>query len=140
MSFLSTKIASIAPPSKHVQLTHQAPAPLNGFLHHNRQRKELVAGPDDRLRKQNLRPYCSSRKLFTSPLQRNICKRNANIVHVFSRAAKLAVDECQYQLKYERWNCSVSNKSLTVYGDVVKTSEWPFARSHQREVASSMRF
>ena len=111
--------------------------PSNSFLNLNRQRKELVPGPDDRARKQKLRRYCSSRKIFTSPLQRNICKKNANIVQVFARAAKLAVDECQHQLKYERWNCSISRKAINVYGDVVKTSEWSFRTSGNSSTARS---
>ena len=85
-------------------------------------RQKSVAASQDRARKGRLRRYCLNRSIFVSPLQRNLCKKNPNVVQIFARAAKLAVDECQHQLKFERWNCTVS-KSRNVYGDVVKTSE-----------------
>lgn len=70
-----------------------------------------------------LRKYCRNLNVLTSPVQRKLCQKNVKIVDIFARAAKLAIDECQHQFKYNRWNCSVYNNT-DVFGKLLETSMW----------------
>lgn len=38
--------------------------------------------------------------------QKEFCKQNPIFTYIFRNAAKLTLDECQYQFKSRRWNCS----------------------------------
>jgi hypothetical protein len=71
--------------------------------------------------KLDLRKSCRNDRIFTTPAQRNICLRNEKVVTIMARAAKLAIDECQSQFKFKRWNCSVYDR-LNVFGNIINTS------------------
>jgi hypothetical protein len=68
-----------------------------------------------------LRKYCRNLNVLTSPVQRKLCQKNVKIVDIFAKAAKLAIDECQHQFQYKRWNCSVYNNT-DVFGKLLETS------------------
>lgn len=72
-----------------------------------------------------LRKYCRNINVLTSPVQRKLCQRNVKIVEIVARAAKLAIDECQHQFKYKRWNCSIFNDT-NVFGKLMQTSKISF--------------
>jgi hypothetical protein len=53
-------------------------------------------------------------------MQRKLCKKNAKLIDIMSRAAKLAIEECQYQFKFKRWNCTIFNRT-NIYGGLTQT-------------------
>ncbi|XP_043301922.1 protein Wnt-4 isoform X4 [Cervus elaphus] len=50
--------------------------------------------------------------------QVQLCKRNLEVMDSVRRGAQLAIEECQYQFRNRRWNCSTLD-SLPVFGKVV---------------------
>lgn len=45
-----------------------------------------------------------------SKRQREICKSSPEAMIAISEGIRLAMDECHYQFRHHRWNCSVLNK------------------------------
>ena len=68
-----------------------------------------------------LRKYCRDARILTSDVQRKLCHRNVKLVNIMSRAAALAIDQCQHQFRFKRWNCTVFNKT-NVFGSLIRTS------------------
>ena len=54
--------------------------------------------------------------------QVQMCKRNLEVMDSVRRGAQLAIEECQYQFRNRRWNCSTLD-SLPVFGKVVRSEE-----------------
>ena len=52
--------------------------------------------------------------------QRLICKRNVDMMDAVKAGAVDAIEECQYQFRHRRWNCSTVN-AATVFGRIVKS-------------------
>ena len=52
------------------------------------------------------------------PLQVQICKRSVEVMDAVRRGAQLAIDECQFQFRNRRWNCSTL-ETMPVFGKVV---------------------
>ncbi|KAL0180747.1 hypothetical protein M9458_023153, partial [Cirrhinus mrigala] len=50
--------------------------------------------------------------------QVQICKRNVEVMDAVRRGAQIAIDECQFQFRNRRWNCSTL-ESVPVFGKVV---------------------
>ncbi|XP_078235245.1 protein Wnt-4 isoform X3 [Pogona vitticeps] len=50
--------------------------------------------------------------------QVHMCKRNLEVMDSVRRGAQLAIEECQFQFRNRRWNCSTLD-SLPVFGKVV---------------------
>ncbi|KAK3782114.1 hypothetical protein RRG08_052378 [Elysia crispata] len=50
--------------------------------------------------------------------QRRICRRNVELMDSVRVGALMAIDECQAQFKYRRWNCSTEN-NLKLFGNVI---------------------
>ena len=51
-------------------------------------------------------------------LQVQICKRSVEVMDAVRRGAQLAIDECQFQFRNRRWNCSTL-ETMPVFGKVV---------------------
>jgi len=60
--------------------------------------------------------------------QRQICKRNIDMMDAVKAGAVNAIGECQYQFRHRRWNCSTVN-TATVFGRIVKSGQFVFCRS-----------
>ncbi len=56
--------------------------------------------------------------------QVQICKRNVEVMDAVRRGAHLAIDECQFQFRNRRWNCSTL-ESVPVFGKVVTQGKKP---------------
>lgn len=58
--------------------------------------------------------------------QKRLVTENAGVLEAISRGAKLAIDECQYQFKNRRWNCSTTNyfKGKNIFGKIVDKGEY----------------
>uniref|UniRef100_A0A8C0RWA6 Protein Wnt n=1 Tax=Canis lupus familiaris TaxID=9615 RepID=A0A8C0RWA6_CANLF len=63
--------------------------------------------------------------------QVQMCKRNLEVMDSVRRGAQLAIEECQYQFRNRRWNCSTLD-SLPVFGKVV--TQGPLPSREQRSV------
>ncbi|CAF1922315.1 unnamed protein product [Rotaria magnacalcarata] len=74
----------------------------------------------------NQEPFCSSLTFLTAD-QRYYCQTNPKIFAIISRSLRQAIEECQYQFRNQRWNCSIFNQS-DVFGKLVlrKTPETAF--------------
>uniref|UniRef100_A0A452UCH3 Protein Wnt n=1 Tax=Ursus maritimus TaxID=29073 RepID=A0A452UCH3_URSMA len=82
------------------------------------------------LRPNSLSPHSRPPKYGPGPLptceklkgliqrQVQMCKRNLEVMDSVRRGAQLAIEECQYQFRNRRWNCSTLD-SLPVFGKVV---------------------
>lgn len=57
-----------------------------------------------------------------SPGQTKLCHLYQDHMPGVSRGAKSGIDECQWQFRNRRWNCSIVNDA-TVFGPVVKIGE-----------------
>ncbi|CAF0776669.1 unnamed protein product [Didymodactylos carnosus] len=64
---------------------------------------------------------------FLSNEQKHYCHTNPKMMRVISRGVAMAIDECQYQFRNQRWNCTIFNSS-EVFGKIVlrKTPETAF--------------
>ena len=45
--------------------------------------------------------------------QREICRKEIEIVEEVANGAKLALGECQYQFRERKWNCTTSRRMLS---------------------------
>jgi hypothetical protein len=45
--------------------------------------------------------------------QREICRKEIEIVEEVANGAKLALNECQYQFRNRMWNCTTSRRMLS---------------------------
>ena len=53
-------------------------------------------------------------------IQRQLCHENPDVMVSVGKGAKLGVEECQYQFKHKRWNCSTVARDATVFGKVMR--------------------
>ncbi|KAG7296554.1 hypothetical protein JYU34_020346 [Plutella xylostella] len=61
--------------------------------------------------------------------QRRVCRRHKDHMAVVSQGVKVSIDECQYQFKYRRWNCSVIGDG-TVFGPLTHIASRESAFTH----------
>lgn len=54
--------------------------------------------------------FCSSLTFLTIE-QRLLCQTNPKIFAIIHRSLRLALDECHYQFRHQRWNCSLFDQS-----------------------------
>ena len=66
--------------------------------------------------------HCDDSKILTSYVQRTLCNTNPKVIQIISEASAMAIQECQFQFKYRRWNCSVFN-TTNVYGRLLGLSK-----------------
>ena len=50
--------------------------------------------------------------------QKKLCRRNVEIMESVKVGARRAIDECQFQFKNRRWNCSTTD-SKRLFGNVI---------------------
>ena len=53
-------------------------------------------------------------------VQRTLCRQNPDVMISIGKGAKLGVEECQYQFKDQRWNCSTVKRDASVFGKVMR--------------------
>ena len=70
----------------------------------------------------NQEPFCSSLTFLTIE-QRYYCQTNPKIFAIINRSLRQAIEECQYQFRNQRWNCSIFNQS-DVFGKLVLRSKF----------------
>ncbi len=72
--------------------------------------------------KVSLKKFCNNSTILSTPIQRKLCNTNEKIVNVIAKSAASAIEDCQYQFRYRRWNCSIFN-STQVFGRLLGTSK-----------------
>lgn len=57
---------------------------------------------------------------FLTEIQQEICAMHHNVINAIGRGARIGIDECQYQFKMNRWNCSTYDaEGARVFGPVL---------------------
>ena len=51
--------------------------------------------------------------------QQKICRRNVEVMESVRYGAHIAIDECQFQFRNRRWNCSTVDP-VKLFGNVLK--------------------
>jgi hypothetical protein len=52
--------------------------------------------------------------------QIRVCKRNVELMPSVKKGAEMAIQECQHQFKYRKWNCTTINKkNEPVFGNAL---------------------
>ena len=72
----------------------------------------------------NQKQFCLSLTFLTIE-QRLYCQTNPKIFAIINRSLRLAIDECQYQFRNQRWNCSLFNQ-LDSYGKLILRSKFKY--------------
>nr|XP_018668824.1 uncharacterized protein LOC100175210 isoform X1 [Ciona intestinalis] len=98
----------------------------NSFVNERKQRLEPLAEPN-KINRIQARRMCDSFKLTTS--QRRKCKRDPGLPQVLSEATHIAALECQYQFRYERWNCSLGTTRIHILNKGNKETAFLFSIS-----------
>jgi len=57
-----------------------------------------------------------------APRQRAICQSRPDAIIVVGEGAQLGINECQYQFRYGRWNCSALGER-TVFGQELRVGQ-----------------
>ena len=65
--------------------------------------------------------FCSALTFLTAA-QREFCATNSQIFSIIHRSLRSALDECRYQFRHSRWNCSIFDRSSDVGKLVLKSS------------------
>lgn len=68
--------------------------------------------------------YCSNLDTL-SRNQKLLCQRYIGHMHYVSDGAKDGINECKYQFRNRRWNCSTVDDD-SVFGKVIKTGNLKF--------------
>jgi len=57
------------------------------------------------------------------PKQKQICKKSVEIMSAVRAGARGAIEECQFQFRSRRWNCSTLYTNSSVFGKIVNVGE-----------------
>lgn len=57
-----------------------------------------------------------------APRQRALCQSRPDAIIVIGEGAQLGINECQYQFRYGRWNCSALGER-TVFGQELRAGQ-----------------
>lgn len=57
-----------------------------------------------------------------APRQRAICQSRPDAIIVIGEGAQMGIDECQYQFRFGRWNCSALGEK-TVFGQELRVGK-----------------
>lgn len=60
-----------------------------------------------------------------APRQRAICQSRPDAIIVVGEGAQMGINECQYQFRYGRWNCSALGER-TVFGQELRVGQSGF--------------
>ena len=66
-----------------------------------------------------------------APRQRAICQSRPDAIIVVGEGAQMGINECQYQFRYGRWNCSALGER-TVFGQELRVGQSGFLHKRDR--------
>lgn len=67
-----------------------------------------------------------------APRQRAICQSRPDAIIVVGEGAQMGINECQYQFRYGRWNCSALGER-TVFGQELRVGQSGFYHKMEKE-------
>lgn len=67
-----------------------------------------------------------------APRQRAICQSRPDAIIVVGEGAQMGINECQYQFRYGRWNCSALGER-TVFGQELRVGQSGFGLKMEME-------
>ena len=68
-----------------------------------------------------------------SPEQVEVCVKHPSIIYAVANGAHKGIQECQYQFKNERWNCSTNEDDQDVFGYVLKSGTFFWGPTEQSQ-------
>jgi len=63
-------------------------------------------------------------------IQRQLCRENPDVMVATGKGARLGVEECQRQMKDQRWNCSTVARDFSVFGKIMKKGRLYFLKAY----------
>lgn len=66
-----------------------------------------------------------------APRQRAICQSRPDAIIVVGEGAQMGINECQYQFRYGRWNCSALGER-TVFGQELRVGQSGFFNRREK--------
>lgn len=71
------------------------------------------------------RAVCSALPGLASK-QVDVCMKHPNAIYSVSDGAKKAIEQCQFEFRHERWNCSVMENEQSVFGPTLDRGTYGF--------------
>lgn len=63
---------------------------------------------------------CESKRLPLHEHQREVCRNFTDLIQSVASGARMSIDECQFQFRRRKWNCSIEQSDGTVFGNMIK--------------------
>nr|CAD7414977.1 unnamed protein product [Timema cristinae] len=60
---------------------------------------------------------------YLAPKQQELCARSEGVLPSVGHGARMGIDECQYQFRMSRWNCTTFGNTTSVFGGVLAASQ-----------------
>ncbi|XP_055706947.1 protein Wnt-1-like [Phlebotomus papatasi] len=67
---------------------------------------------------------------------RRLCSISNKAIEIVVRGARIGLEECQYQFRHSRWNCTATPNSTSLYGEVPLTKSRETAYIHAINAAA----
>lgn len=74
------------------------------------------------LKPTNYKQHCNTLHYLVTR-QKELCGLSENVLKTVGAGAKMGIDECQFQFKMNRWNCTTFNNTSTVFGGIIWISK-----------------
>ena len=55
--------------------------------------------------------------------QTNVCMEHPSAIRPIAEGARRGINECQFQFRHERWNCSTNEREQSVFGYILERGE-----------------
>ncbi|KAL8194475.1 UNVERIFIED_CONTAM: Protein Wnt-7b [Gekko kuhli] len=68
-----------------------------------------------------------------APRQRAICQSRPDAIIVIGEGAQMGINECQYQFRYGRWNCSALGEK-TVFGQELRVASSAYKLMSEKQL------
>lgn len=56
--------------------------------------------------------------------QTNVCMEHPSAIKSIAEGARRGIQECQFQFRHERWNCSTNDHEQSVFGYILERGEY----------------
>ncbi|XP_043067503.1 protein Wnt-5 isoform X2 [Drosophila bipectinata] len=111
----------------------------NDSTRQNKPKNDSSNIPKDYFEPIDLNPKNCYKVSGLTPNQKKQCIKNTSVMPAISRGARAAIQECQFQFKNRRWNCSVTDDE-TVFGPITNLAAPEMAFIHALAAATVTSF